>query len=266
MASDRTNSFSISLVIIGMLVLSGCKTTSESWVLNGERTKSQIEQSLIEDDWSTGVDLIRHINKQSYNDLMPWLKDRAHTFPPAYLYAMADRMYKSDNEGSMKWFIAARVRHTYDLLRCKNTGAFYRLDIFKDRFRKTVFKFAAKNPKRAHEVALAGLAWDADNPIHRTSPVKECMLAEEYTKNHTPFRGIYYPVTQRNSYQSTLIKPSWTHSEMLDLARVKTKRFVENLKFKTVKNREYFAETDEEEEETETRNHKRIPGWQPYRD
>lgn len=184
---------------------------------------------------------------------MPWLKERAHTFPPVYLYAMADRMYKIDNEGAVTWFVSARVRHTYDLLRCKNTGAVQRLDVFSDRFEKTAFKFAAKNPERAYEVALEGLEWDGGNPIHRTSPVKECVLASQNSRyssrSDRPFSNVYYPVMARAFYGSAKIKPSWTHPEMLDLARVKTKRFVENLKYKTAKKKDRYQEDEEAEEE-----------------
>ncbi|MBT7956744.1 MAG: hypothetical protein HN731_16235, partial [Rhodospirillaceae bacterium] len=106
----------LSVTLIGLLALSGCKTTSEGWVLGADRTKNAIEQTLVEDDWTIGVALIRNIPKKAYADVMPWLKDRAHTFPPVYLYAMADRLYKKDKESAAHWYAAARVRHAYDLL------------------------------------------------------------------------------------------------------------------------------------------------------
>lgn len=243
----------ISLVILGLLVLSGCKTTSESWVLNIDRTQREIEQTLVRDDWSTGVDLIRRIPKNSYDEMMPWLKERAQTFPPVYLYAMADRMYKVDKEGTVKWFAAARVRHTYDLLRCKNSDALNRLNVFTYRFRKTAFKFIRKNPERAYEVARSGLEWDIDNPIHRTSPVKECLLGTQNnrysSRSYSPFSGIYYPIATRGGDASPHLKPSWSHPDMLDLARVKATRFVENLKFSAVKAKRRAKDEDEEEVE-----------------
>ncbi len=285
MASFRNFSFHTGLALIGLVLLSGCKTTSEGWVLNVDRTQREIEQTLVADDWSTGVDLIRHIHKNSYGEMMPWLKDRAHTFPPVYLYAMADRMYKIDNEDAVKWFVSARVRHTYDLLRCKNAGALQRLDVFTDRFQKTAFKFANKNPERAYEVALTGLEWDLDNPIHRTSPVKECTLTTDNSRyssnNYSPFSRIYYPVVSRSSFESPLIKPSHLYPEMLDLARVKTKRFVEDLKFRTTKNKDRYKEDDDEDEEAENKDDyprkysirgthsrpwRKSNHWSPYRD
>jgi hypothetical protein len=252
MASFRNNGFRIGLALIGLLVLSGCKTTSEGWGVNVDRIERTIEQTLVEDDWSTGVDLIRHIPKSSYHEIMPWLKERAHTFPPVYLYAMADRMYKIDNEGAVRWFVSARVRHTYDLLRCKNAGALQRLDVFSHRFHKTAFKFAGRNPERAQEVALEGLAWDENNPIHRTSPIKECTLAGENSRyssrGDSPFSNVYYPIMARPSYGLAKVKPSWTHPEILDLARVKTKRFVEDLKYKTTKKKDRYQEAEDEDD------------------
>ena len=202
---------------------------------------------------------------------MPWLKERAHTFPPVYLYAMADRMYKIDNEGAVTWFVSARVRHTYDLLRCKNAGALQRLDVFSHRFDKTAFKFAGKNPERAYEVALKGLEWDEGNPIHRTSPVKECVLASQNSRYSSRgdrlFSNTYYPFMARASYGSAMIKPSWTHPDMLDLARVKTKRFVENFKYKTAKKKDSYQEGEEAEDENDSSRNYTIRRWnsKPWR-
>ena len=117
MKSSGRNYWRFCMVLIGLIALSGCKTTSESWVLNADRTKNAIEQTLVEDDWTIGVALIRNIPKKAYEDVMPWLKDRAHTFPPVYLYAMADRLYKKEKESAVHWYAAARVRHAYDLYR-----------------------------------------------------------------------------------------------------------------------------------------------------
>jgi hypothetical protein len=68
---------------------------------------------------------------------------------------------------------------------------------------------------------------------------------------YSPFSNIYYPVIRPVSYQSGLIKPSWTHPEMLDLARVKAKRFVADFKFVSTKRKDRLKEQNEDEEEFE---------------
>ena len=157
MVKYRKSAYRICMVLFGLLVLSACQTTTGSGERNVEKMKRAIEQTLVGDDWSVGVEIIRRTHKNAYDDFMPWLKERAHTFPPVYLYAMADRMRKHDKQGTVKWYVAARVRHTYDLQRCTNARAIHRLEIFEQRFHKSVFKYAAKNPDSAHEVALEGL-------------------------------------------------------------------------------------------------------------
>ena len=99
----RKNWTRICVTLIGLLALVGCKTTSERWELGADRTKNAIEQTLVEDDWTIGVELIRNIPKKAFDEVMPWLKERAHTFPPVYLYAMADRLYKKDKESATHW-------------------------------------------------------------------------------------------------------------------------------------------------------------------
>jgi hypothetical protein len=50
MASFRNNSFHVGLALICLVVLSGCKTTSEGWGINVDGTQRAIEQTLIQDD------------------------------------------------------------------------------------------------------------------------------------------------------------------------------------------------------------------------
>jgi len=174
MVKLRENRFRICLVVAGMLALSACQTTTGSGERNVEKMKRAIEQTLVGDDWSVGVEIIRRSHKNAYGDFMPWLKERARTFPPVYLYAMADRMRKKDKVGTVKWYVAARVRHTYDLQRCTNSRAIHRLQLFEQRFHKSVFKYAAKNPDSAYEVALEGLEWDIDNASSTTQGQSHC--------------------------------------------------------------------------------------------
>ncbi|MBT3916437.1 MAG: hypothetical protein HOF23_08695 [Rhodospirillaceae bacterium] len=245
----------LSVALIGLLALSGCKTTSEGWVLGADRTKNAIEQTLVEDDWTIGVALIRNIPKKAYEDVMPWLKNRAHTFPPVYLYAMADRLYKKDKESAAHWYAAARVRHAYDLLRCTQPGATHRLDVFAERFHKSVFKYIRKNPETGRETALAGLAWDIENPIHRTSPDKECQIASgdrrRAGRNYSPFSGVYYPILNQAGYQHGLVKPAWQHPEMLDQARQTTRRYFEDINYRLALTKSRPKDSDDEDDETE---------------
>tara|TARA_B100000315_G_scaffold200284_1_gene192439 strand:+ start:3573 stop:4424 length:852 start_codon:yes stop_codon:yes gene_type:complete len=244
----RKNWTRICVTLIGLLALSGCKTTSERWVLSADRTQNAIEQTLVEDDWTIGVELIRNIPKKAYDDVMPWLKDRAHTFPPVYLYAMADRLYKQDKASAVHWFAAARVRHAYDLYRCSQPGAIHRLDIFTERFDKTVLKYIRKNPEAGREAAFAGLAWDISNPIHRTSPAKECMIAQTDSRHYSPFSGVYYPILNQPGYDRGLVKPAWQHPEMLDKARLTTRRYVEDINYRLAISKSRLKEDDENDE------------------
>ena len=113
--------------------------------------------------------------------------------------------------------------------------------MFARRFRKTVFKFIRENPDKAHEMGQRALEWDRENPIHRTSPMKECMLGAQGSaqssmqrsirnKGYSPFSDIYYPAAVRVN-ESDWVKPVWLHPEMLDQARRMSARFVESLQW-----------------------------------
>ncbi len=257
MKSSGRNYWRFCMVLIGLIALSGCKTTSESWVLNADRTKNAIEQTLVEDDWTIGVALIRNIPKKAYEDVMPWLKDRAHTFPPVYLYAMADRLYKKEKESAVHWYAAARVRHAYDLYRCTNSGAIHRLDVFAERFHKTIFKNIRKNPETGRAALFAGLEWDIENPVHRTSPAKECQIAHSNDwgdhrragRTYSPFSGVYYPILNHAGYDRGLVKPAWQHPEMLDKARLTTRRYIEDINYRLSLTKSKTKDEDEEAED-----------------
>ncbi|MDP7425268.1 MAG: hypothetical protein QF394_07600 [Rhodospirillales bacterium] len=109
------------------------------------------------------------------------------------------------------------------MLRCTQSGATHQLDIFAKWFDKTVFKYICKKPEAGCETAFAGLEWDIENSIHRTSPAKECLIARNTRHNagrsYGPFSGVYYLILNHVSYDRDLVKPSWSRPEMLDKAR-----------------------------------------------
>ncbi len=228
------------MAAVMILALSGCKTMSRSLEAKVEYLKDAIEESLISEDWSIGVQIIRRSNAKIISELEPWLEDRAHTFPPVYLYAMSDRIYKNDKESATRWYVAARVRHAYDLVRCKDRRAVTRLRDFEGRFRKTVFKFIRDNPDEAYELGLNALEWDRESPIHRMSPMKECMLVTLRSGRHPlysssrhaplgPFSDIYYPAALHVN-ESDWVRPVWQHPKLLEVARRMTADFVDDLR------------------------------------
>ena len=127
-----------------LLALAGCKTTGYAGAANIHYYQTAVEDSLEHEDWQAGIEAIRHAPDRIDDDFVPWLEDNADRFPSIYLYAMADRFYASDAEKATRWFFSARVRHTYDLMRCTNDSAMDRLDLFEGRFKNTIFRFVQR--------------------------------------------------------------------------------------------------------------------------
>ncbi len=209
-----------------LLILAGCKTTGNASGANFQSVKTVVENSLQDEDWEAGIQAIRFAPDHVDDQFLPWLKANADEFPPVYLYAMADRLFEYDDDDATQWFFSARVRHTYDLLRCQNSNAaLIRLDTFTNRFRKTVVRYVDRHQKDAYRAAREGLDWDEENRIHATSPSQECRLGELTAAQASPITpaSLRYP-------GAGYVKPEWMHPQLLSVARRRVAREVENIR------------------------------------
>lgn len=199
-----------------LLVLTGCKNTGYAGAANIQYYQTAVEDSLEHEDWQAGIEAIRHAPGRIDDDFVPWLEDNAERFPPIFLYAMADRFYSFDAEKATRWFFSARVRHTYDLMRCTNDSAMDRLDVFEGRFKNTVFRFVQRERDDAYWAASEGLDWDFENDLHETSPVSECHLGARMAGNFDapPRRNV-----SDGGGDSEWLLPSHTHRRILAEAR-----------------------------------------------
>jgi len=258
---DFRSSMPRRLVLAGaaVIALGGCKTTSYAGATNPAYFTMLVESSVEDQDWRAGVQTIRYAPKKVDKTFVPWLEENAHLFPASYLYALADRTYKANPEKAVHWFFAARVRHAYDLMRCRDRDSLIRLEVYEDRFRTSVLKFAAKQPWEAHKAAESGLEWEFENDVPDHSPEFECRLAAQdieafLLSNRRGVRTVSLP------NKGNMVKVSGHSEKILSKARRFVAEDVDDMRFSFVSK----SERRKKSKRQRGARHGSVIRWQRY--
>ena len=138
------------------------------------RGKATIAESVRRSDREAGAAVILRAPPWAFLDMLPWLEDRAPSFPPEYLYAMAQRLYPQQRTRAGFWWMAGRTRMLYDGLRCtdRTVGA-AAIQSWDSRLAPLVRDLTG-DAATAVDTAIEALEWDIEQAPHRVSLVAFC--------------------------------------------------------------------------------------------
>lgn len=247
------------LTLLLSIVLAGCARSLETGLKSvgssidagltelggGPKTTDQIIKSLEDllaspkpNRYILAMQAIRKVTKEKHPGLTKYLEQHAAELPPVLLYELSARVYAHDRWHGVFWYYVARVRYTYDLMRCVDPTVMARLN-GADRFANGPVTEIRLSPKQAYGVALTALRWDREHPIHTALPVGECASGESYQFAHNKDAVIRtaWPddspyLSQANPkplFEDEWIRPHYEYDAILKQARDRVRADVDAL-------------------------------------
>ena len=189
------------------------------------------------------AEALRAAPHKDYPDLTVDMEARAYRLPSVMLYELASRIYPHDRWRGVFWYFAARVRYTYDLMRCVDPTVSTRLE-GADRFANGPVTEIRLKPNLAYAVALAALRWDRETDLPPDTLIGECASGESFQfaynqsaviRTSWPYDSPY--MTMEKPYKlhaDEWIKPLIEHKELLEKARRRVHAEVDRLPGATV--------------------------------